>query len=74
MQEWILNICDLSKIFLWGGGSAFPNLSKNKFEGTDFAETAVSDGLGEILILCSGIEPGQPGWKPGILATGVLRG
>ena len=28
----------------------------------------------KILILFSRIEPGQPGWKPGILATRVARG
>ena len=27
-----------------------------------------------ILILCLGIEPGQPNWKPGVLAPRLARG
>ena len=42
--------------------------------------TVISEGQqwmmawSKILILCSGIEPGQPGWKPGIPATRLARG
>ena len=40
----------------------------------DVGESAVSDDLKWDLIPCSRIEPGQPGWKPGILAPRPGRG